>query len=343
MIMDYLTYKAINTCFASRQPHGPDSSAVKDALLEVDQILNLFKRRYPGYRLDPEIRFRQQLLQLVALFTQRLTRNSTTPPRASLQALRENNQVRARRWIGSADRLPTAGYPVDPYDKELPLSSEALEENRASTLLCLGAPAEDDAYEDELYGTKECVSLLDLLPLFIKISAICCDEFGINPGDNWKRLAREWMLQACLEQYLVFGAAGTDAIDEAFAWGYKEESTKENGEEQENQANSIFYNSDSGAEIRKWQGLKEEMLEELFLAADGTKDLVTGLMELRTTHPIQKADQDALGYLQALSQVIDEPVLVQLEKGQLKGMSKEATNDFMRTCGVETSDLFGEE
>lgn len=342
MILDYFTHRAINICFASRQsPPALDDTAIGDALFQVDEFLALFKHRYPGYRFDAEMRFRQQLLQLVALFTQRLTRNSVTPPRASLQKLSKSNKGRARRWIGSADRLPTAGYPVDPFEKQLPLSSAKLEDNRARVLSSLDMPAEDDAYDDNFYGTGECVSLLDLIPLFIKVSATLQDGLGINVGGKWMQFAGEWMLQACLEQYLVYGASGTDAIDEAFAWGYKQESVDERQEEHR-QTSEIFLDSETGTEMTRWQKLKEEMLEELFLAADGTKDLVTGLSELQDAYPIATLEKTALGLLEALSQSISEPVLVQLGKGELKGMSKEETKAFLTKCGIVMPDFFGE-
>ncbi|KAF2166227.1 hypothetical protein M409DRAFT_66714 [Zasmidium cellare ATCC 36951] len=341
MILDFLAYQAINTCFASRQsPPGPDDTSVEEALSQVDESLALFKHRYPSFRFDAEMRFRQQLLQLAVLFTQRLTRNSVTPPTSSLQGLRRNNQARARRWIGSADRVPTAGYPVDPYDRDLPLSNTKFEDNRARALLSLGMPVEDDAYVDNFYGTSECLSLLDLTPLFIKVTATLRDFLGINVGDNWLRLAGEWMLQACLEQYLVYGASGTDAIDEAFAWGHKEESAEDDQQEEDKETNGIFYNDEKDSESSGWEKLKEEMLEELFLAADGTKDLVSGLMELQAAHPIETLEKTVLVYLENLLESVPEPVLVQLEKGKLKDMSEEETKDFMNACGVATSDLF---
>ncbi|KAK4497190.1 hypothetical protein PRZ48_011640 [Zasmidium cellare] len=335
MILDFLTYQAINTCFASRQsPPALDDTSVEDSLLQVDEFLALFRHRYPGYQFDAEMRFRQQLLQLVALFTQRLTRNSVTPPKSSVQGLRESNQVRTRRWIGSIDRLPTAGYHVHPYDHDLPLNDTKLEDNRAHALQSLGIPAEDDAYDDSFYGTRECLSLLDLIPLFIKVSATLRDGLGINVGNKWMRFAGEWMLQACLEQYLVYGASGTDAIDEAFAWGHMEESAEGDQEDADKDMNAIFYNDEKDTESSGWEKLKEEMLEELFLAADGTKDIVTGLMELQATYPIHMLENSALDLLVGLSQSIAEPVLVQLQKGQLDGMSKEETEDFMKACGV---------
>lgn len=343
MILDYFTHRAINTCFASRHhPPAPDDAAIGDALFQVDEFLALFKHRYPSYRFDAEMRFRQQLLQLVALFTQRLTRNSVTPPRTSLQSLRQSNQGRARRWIGSADRLPTAGYPVDPFEEQLPLSSAKLEDNRARALSSLGIPAEDDAYDDNFYGTSECVSLLDLISLFIKVSATLQGGLGINVGSKWMQFVGEWMLQACLEQYLVYGASGTDAIDEAFAWGYRQENVEDDRHEQDRQTSEIFCDSETGTEMKRWQTLKEEMLEELFLAADGTKDLVAGLLELQDVYPTATLEQTALGLLEALSQSVPEPVLTQLEKGELKGMSKEETKAFLTGCGIAMSDLLGE-
>lgn len=74
------------------------------------------------------------------------------------------------------------------------------------------------------YGTPDSVSLLDLLPFFVSTSAARAnlgheaEEFVVQP--RWMELAAEWMLQAVLEQYRIFGAEGADVIEEAFAWGY---------------------------------------------------------------------------------------------------------------------------
>lgn len=358
MILDYLLSQAIATCFSNAHLHWTDAvSPVERDLQQVDAFQKLFRSRYPTYQLDAEIRFRQQLLQLVSLFSQRLTHNATTPGRTSLQRLRETNTARARRWIGDASRLPTAGRNTDPFDSDLPLSAQNLESNRAHVLSSLDLPPEDDAYDDAFYGTSASPSLLDLLPLFMRVSAACYSLFDSSVNDGWMALATEWMLQACMEQYLVFGASGSDALDEAFAWGHKEHGAEDEGPDE--LCEGMF--EDEGAEVEGWAMRKTTALEKLFpqegavdgtmtLAKDGEAEarsreaagethLVSHLTSIAARHPVLEFEKSVLSFLEALSRSIPAPVLEQVERGQLDGMSEEQTQAFLKECGLGTVGL----
>ena len=94
-----------------------------------------------------------------------------TPNKSALQALRVVNQTRARQWIGSEDRIPSGAYDISAFEADLPLQLDGLERNRAYVLRMIGAPEEDEAYEDAFYGTSFSLSLLDLLPMFMKVVA----------------------------------------------------------------------------------------------------------------------------------------------------------------------------
>ncbi|KXT16441.1 hypothetical protein AC579_5122 [Pseudocercospora musae] len=347
MILDYLVYKAINTCLAhqhaSRFEKG--ASPVESSILQVNQVLQLFQHRYSRYRFYPEFRFRQQLLQLVSLVTQRLVKTSITPPKASLQALRDRNKARAVEWIGrDASRLPTANYDISPFENELPLSVKKLEDNRAQLLDSLDVPPEDHDYEDVFFGTNAFVSLLDTLPLFMQVSAGCHNIFnGSNLTSQWMQLAADWMLRACLEQYLVCGKEGSDAIDEAFAWGYRERD-KDADETKVKVPDDPFDSMYDEEDVQRWEAIRRHALAKLFPAVDKNKErdccLVWHLGAINVTNPVTTLYTNITDFLTSLSEAIEKPILAQLETGQLVGMSTEETRNFLCECGLDVAKFY---
>ncbi|KAK4540855.1 hypothetical protein LTR36_008797 [Oleoguttula mirabilis] len=373
MVLDYLAYQSTTACFDSRDSTNSTPVTLGHNPAMTDAFLAIFKARHATYLFDAELCFRLQLLMLTTLFTQRLTRNPTTPPSPALKQLRATNKARALSWIGSAERMPSAAYDTTLFDD---LSSfpgiEELERNRAHVLHKLDIPAEDEAYEDAFYGTSSCVSLLDLLPLFMELSAARNTMSNSSASGQWMRMASEFMLQAGLEQYLVTGAQGSDAVDEAFAWGY-EEKAQHAGEGMEvdgqgthnkrmDEVNDMFEDAAYETEVNGWRQLKEHYLALLFPpsasrsskdtysvpssddAGEGkhtqSADLVSHLEIAAAKHPIANFEATVIGFLGALLQSLAKPVLTQLEAGELDGMSKGETADFVRSCGLSTARFF---
>ena len=338
MILDYLLYQAITTCFANpHTPLGSETLEVERCLVQVDEFFALFKMRYGDCKFDEGMKFRLLLCQIVPLFTQRLTRNSTTPSKERLRSIRQGNVLRARDWIGEAERIPTANYDIEPFESSLPIDQAELERNRVHVLGSVDLPEKDDGYEDAFYGTSASLSLLDLLPLFMKISAACSATFGIGVGNEWMQLAADLMLSACLEQYLVFGASGSDTMDEAFAWGFKSEYSSK--EDQDNDEFSYLFEGgeEGGQEVEGWQEIRDRTLQQL-LTADA--DIPSHLTRLASLHPLARTHKSVTGFLRSVGDVIPKPVLVQLESGQLDGMSKEETQDFIKSCKLDPTGLF---
>ncbi|KAI6842639.1 hypothetical protein KC340_g1587 [Hortaea werneckii] len=363
LILDYITYQATNACLSSRDLKPSTSFSLPNNLAMSDSLLALFQARHPGHQLDAELHFRLLLLKLTALFAQRLTRNPTTPRTSALEELRQNNQDRAREWIANEERIPSYGYNTSLLDNASAFPShDILERNRAHVLHGLNVPAEDEAYEDAHYGTPSCLSLLDLLPLFMEVSAarqamLAASVPESELTEQWMQLACSFMLQACLEQYLVVGASGTDAIDEAFAWGLKAKGREEDANDE---INDMFEDPVHETEVQGWANIKRQYLERLLPSAtenswresssvpspphgaqDGHRlvDLISRLENTATQHPIFQFESDVLGFLHALSESIERPVLVQLEAGQLDGMSTEETTEFIKSCGLSTGKL----
>ncbi|KAK1067887.1 hypothetical protein LTR33_011257 [Friedmanniomyces endolithicus] len=366
LILDYLSYQSISACFASRRPRANLSLAVSLAhsLSMTDTFLALFQHRHDKYTLDAELRFRLLLLKLAALFTQRLTRNPSTPSPASLKRLRETNHARARDWLST---VTTHSLPFVLIDSTTVLPSpEDLERDRAHVLHSLDLPAEDEAYEDAYYGTADSVALLDLLPLFVQVSAArnaMMDPSGLTGA--WMRMAAEFMLQAALEQYLVFGARGTEVIEDAFAWGLRAadgQRMEADGEEVD-EVDDMFTDAVYETEVEGWADVKKAYPAEMIppvneAQAKSSKDtyllhssdnntgvtspafhFISRLEMVAEKHPMAAFETKILGFLDALAQSIPEPVLVQLEKGQLDGMSKGNTQEFLRNCGSSVAHL----
>ena len=194
------------------------------------------------------------------------------------------------------------------FAQELPIPQESVERNRESVMKTLQvtvsvtspSPSESPSLSlssssstspsaapsntsvpsksTSFYGTPDSVSLLDLLPFFISLSAARAhlgpgaEQFVAQP--RWMHLAAEWMLQAVLEQYRVFGAEGSGSVEESFAWGYCGESCRGAN----NERGTTTEDGDAGE--RKTDGEEEEesLVNALFARdAEGNKeDDVTG-------------------------------------------------------------------
>lgn len=71
------------------------------------------------------------------------------------------------------------------------------------------------------YGTEGSISLLELITPFMELTAARARlNANFDITWRWMRMAGELMLQATLEQYLIRGAIGREAAEEAFAWGF---------------------------------------------------------------------------------------------------------------------------
>ena len=170
------------------------------------------------------------------------------------------------------------------------------------------------------------------------------------------QLACEFMLQACLEQFLVFGAHGTDTIDEAFAWGYKDDQLGDIDNDRgavldtdnKSEINEMFEDEDYATEVEGWSYIKLSYLRQLIPPTQGVassstsvhdggahdSDLVAHLEAVAATFPISTFETSLLKFLEALSKSSPKPVLVQLEAGKLNGMTEQQTHEFLADCGV---------
>lgn len=348
MILDYVAWHTINACLASRdlKQQSRSSKSLSASLSMSDTFLPIFKSRHPSYTADPELKFRIKLLKLVTLFTQRLTFNPTTPSETSLESLRSTNIYRARNWIKDMPTTPSSSINVPELIGGLPISEQDLERNRRLALQKLRIPAEGVENEEAFYGTSSCISLLDLLPLFMEISAARNAMSASKLSERSMDLASEFMLQACLEQYLAVGAHGTGVIDEAFAWGYENE--PQTNTQCNTEVNEMFEDEEYAMEVDSWSRIKRSHLERLVpseqtrtVNVNFTQDIVLHLENVAAQFPVATFEASMLAYLDALSKSIPRPLLVQLESGKLDGLSENETQDFLTECGVDIAALLG--
>jgi hypothetical protein len=188
------------------------------------------------------LQLRLRLLRFVTLFTRRFTENNTSMPSDELEALRQGNLERAREyWAGVERPNLNDGF------KNLRSTSEQLEHNRSRFATRLRLPQSSSGF----YGHAESMSLLDLLPLFLSLSAAHAAHFNqANISDSYMTLAASFMMHATMEQYFVCGARGACALLQSFAWGWK--AIPGSSWNEEGLVNRMFRDEDLQQEIEGW-------------------------------------------------------------------------------------------
>jgi len=344
MILDYLSHQATYHVLADRKS-GKAQAALQHKLVMMDTFLEMFKAKHPSYKPDPELRFRLLLLKFSTLFSHRFVRSAISPSKQSLRQLKERNTLRALDWIRDSDGLPSDGHDMSRWETRLPFAPGVLEYHRAHSLEAMNSRAKGEARDDGFYGTSASLALLDILPLFMTVIAARNEIANSNLRWGMMDLAARFMLQACLEQYLVFGSDGSDAIDEAFAWGYKRPQATEgqadqgsadsdSAEDVSNETIRMFQAEDGlSEEVPGWKDLKAKYIA--LLAEETPGSLQDRLEQLAKDQPVAKFESTVLQLLTGLSASLPLPVLAQLERGHLDGMGSKETKAFLRSCGLD--------
>ncbi|KAF2857243.1 hypothetical protein K470DRAFT_273456 [Piedraia hortae CBS 480.64] len=329
LVLDYLVHHAILACLQSRNtPEVHTPSALGPALSLASQAIGVFKSRHPRYKLHDEIQFRLALLQFVTLFTQRYTRNPSTPTRKEVQRLREKHAAKLIEWRKLAD------LPLNPRGKASePLESHQLVNNRVQALRDLGCP------QDLFYGTKSCLSYLDLLPLFLQTNFLRWQMMGAEENqitETWIDLVGEYLIQACLEQAFVFGTDSFEkVVDMAFSLGCPTRRLADSCPSQ------MFWDAHNMHENQKWRDAKQHYRQMLNSQIDSPY-LLPYLNRIAKDHSHSSFEAEILNYLHSMATSIGSPVLTQLEERHLLylGMTQDETQDFMANSGHPVSSFF---
>ncbi|KAI9707266.1 MAG: hypothetical protein M1836_000226 [Candelina mexicana] len=165
------------------------------------------------------------------------------------------------------------------------------------------------------------------------LSATVAPTASITPA--WMATAGELMLQASLEQYIIYGVQGPGALTEAFAWGY--DALENVAEGEQGSINAMFWDESGeenlvAGEVEAWTSLREDHMRALI--PDPGVDLATHLADVSTRFPLDGFEDKILNFLQASLASQPVPILTQLELGKLEGMSREKTEALKRRVGI---------
>jgi len=184
------------------------------------------------------VKLRLRLVKFTTLYGKRLTRSAATPPAADLEALRQTYRRRANEYWDSSS---------DGSFQESAFQHRQLSERRSAT---------------EFRASSGSIALSDLVPIFIGLSA-ARSTMQMSTRDvtkQWMHLAGQFMLQAALEQCLLFGQCPAEKLREIFSWGWKESISTSWQDEQ--LANDMFFDMDqydddsSKREVKGWKEIK---------------------------------------------------------------------------------------
>lgn len=194
-------------------------------------MLTLFNHHHPIPPDLPNLEFRLQLLQFVTLFVHRHGSDVTTPRKSTLKRWR---QAQRTRKIEHSRQLSTEPSEVNT------LSDSTTTPSAADIRLPLR------------------ITLLDLLPQFLTLSALCATE---NPSKYWMHLAAEFMLQAVLELGTWPNHQDESSLSaiarSAFQWRCASQA------ESEGVSGSLFWNFDADRENEEWLDVRREYLLEV--------------------------------------------------------------------------------
>ncbi|KAL9034882.1 MAG: hypothetical protein Q9180_005164, partial [Flavoplaca navasiana] len=186
------------------------------------------------------------------------------------------------------------------------------------------------------------ISLSQTLPLFLALSAVQNELQGSTITEIWMMLAAGYMAQAYIEQVVLYQKERPGLLEEVFQWGYDAGCRAEQGSEQW-QINDMFGADESS--ISLWESIRREHVEAvrapssiIFIETSAKRWY---MIQLRRSDHTSLTDHLASMTAGALSVVafkekVSEfltgllsayaaPLLIQLERGEVVGLSRKAT------------------
>ena len=224
----------------------------KNKPLTLTAFLIVFRSNHPNEHGSATLQFRLRLLRFTALFTRRFGPSETGLKPKVLEEMRGQHQSRARGFLTDYD----LGRDLDVINlADSRLQNHELQLVFRSLMLERFMPSEPLGF----YGSKESLSLLDTLPLFMALSAAQNVLQGHNVTELWMQLAARYMTQACIEQYLVYGAWDAAIIKESFAYGFNPEFIADD-QSDDLIITNMFWGGELECEIQKWTEIRNEHL-----------------------------------------------------------------------------------
>ena len=132
-----------------------------------------------------------------------------------------DRHARIQNHSGPLHRTQEIPSPIA-FDEATWVSGTPIPENkRASYISCLVDGYSNDSVTVKSINRVNRIQLLDLVPVFMHL----CGEALAQPAvefksvtDEFLDLAADFTIQSILEQYMVYGAVGTEKLCEAFSW-----------------------------------------------------------------------------------------------------------------------------
>lgn len=188
------------------------------------------------------------------MFTARFALAPTKPSSTGLRGVRKDTTRRAQAFGESLGLTEDMDLKI--LDSEGRRSGKSLERYTSSS---------------SLYPTTGQIFLLDTLHSFMALSATQSVIQDRPITDVWMRLAAGFMAHAALEQCLVHGRQLSDAMAEAFSWGFDAETIADEGSE-DWQINAMFLDVDE--EIEGWTKIRNEHLQAVGFVSKLLSDIL---------------------------------------------------------------------
>ena len=200
---------------------------------------------------DRDLQFRMRLLRYSALFTLRKRMSQSSIPPYNMHDLR-NKQRDPINDLRCNERRGSSTNPLNPAGLHAPFKEVHMKQGiEASNVTCANAPSQPNVRFPS-------ISLLNTLSSFIALSAvqIALQEESIIT-ERWMRLAAGYMAQAVAEQYLLYNSQNPNVVQEAFAWGFDEKNTAEEGTD-DYLINVMFWDENTEGVYEKWVRIRDE-------------------------------------------------------------------------------------
>lgn len=115
-----------------------------------------------------------------------------------------------------------------------------------------------------IVSNKDRPTLYTLLPLFMDLTASRCklaDEW--TPSSDWFDLAGQYILQAVVEEYVLYGTKG-EIFNDVFAFGGSGARIEDENEEDDGKGVQKLFRTDNGREEKKdWTRVKQRYMNEV--------------------------------------------------------------------------------
>src|SRR5271154_2751784 len=355
MILEYLLYKTIKAHLRDLRSRGEaghggynqDIGAATRLIQVFDQYLELFKNNHPDYAFSPEIDFSIMLLQFVALFTQRHS------PKWLSQSSRDKLKQSSTQY--SAIRLEWWDAQHPPERQQSSREEDIVNSWRGFFTLPTGGTEKETtaaSLRNLQAQASKSIPLLELLPVFLHLSAEMAANLGQDVTQQWMVLAVEFMLQSAWEKLVYFDADGTkEPLKAAFGWGHWENWGELSDAWTASDASAevktgdmriarMFSTRDKSGEfvvVPEWSKVKLEYLSAFGTSPDGSQECpqhaqrwqVKRLKEIKDRFPIEVFDGKIADYLEGLWKLGEKPLLVEIEQGKVEGWTKEEFEEFM--------------